>query len=1247
MVPQKVYTSTVWVNGGNIYFAPNRTITTGTTTAVNTTAANSEKVTRLPATVTSERAIYTDGTTGKLAISAVTSTELGYLSGVTSAIQTQLNGKSDTDHNHTGTYLRLDGSDTMTGALKLANNTWNTIGDDAYLGDINKAGHIGIQGKNGSTVIFFTTYNQTTKSVGGAITWNGTNFSITSTTAIDASISGNAATATSANHLNSDSTANTTGLQYYSGQPTIGSADGNAFSGSSNNYKLWSYPEDYTAHTTVANIQSLRLYWSSAYFHEIFTSPNNENLLHRSVLNSVAKDWRVILDSGNTYAAKTDDTAVSVTCGTAVTIATINGNAVKINVTKPSYTYSDVGAAPSSTVSCTTTNVKSALGTDTSTTNKWLNKKGEWSTPTAAQIGALDSSTVVNKVKTTAKSTSDDVEYKILANAAGASPTSGSDYEAIYDTNITMNPSTSTITASEFVGDIKASHIKPTLTKTYENVIATANNQNGAGFFYGKIRPNNYDAIWSVKVRITASVPGSTSYYTTSIYELCATTNTYLAYSCWNAIRSTSARPIYYNSYFRINSAGYTNGMSGWIGFSLLSSNEPTNTNYKRKIIVELLDYNNCTVEFVDTLVTPSNIPNRTTSGYYNSTNESYDNFDAYQQGLRETGDLDANDAAGYIRHFQNDSYVKPTTALGRYVLLLDKGDGEHVIPVNATQASSNSAQQVNTKSNLTTEAFNIFGPIEYYSTTTNIAANGNIDGRYHWTMRSDVDIRYSFNTGATLTAYKDVYIVAILETPTTAKLRNPGATGTNAAATATGENAGPITQTLPTTEDGFIYIKLGHAYGTASIILTTDHPIYYYKNGALHTYTDYADIAAKDIDGNTISSTYFKLTETRAATTSNTFSITNDTDSSSTATGALTVAGGVGVGKKLYVGTGIYTPLISSTHVANATDGLRMSYSTTIEFFIGVGTGNINYGLYDNKASKWILSSDATHIWTYNGKITQSESTGDLDRPVWFCYKTDTNYDLGIPGYNTNFMYNPGKGVLTISGSLAAGGSGNLNGILNLKTSASMSSGYAWGINHLATSMTKGNTCFITGVADSQNNAGVLEFHYEGAANDKNYTGLGLYNNTGLLKVFKTGKVEITTNITSSSASTGSLVVAGGTGIAGKLYVGGWTTVDGLTITNTTVNPHISFSRTGAATPNYINIPASGALGFSVGGAAGTNIQLAIVDGEVRPWTDNDVDLGSSSINWKSTHSKTYVVEEHVTLQWNSTDSSLDFIFA
>lgn len=199
-----------------------------------------------------------------------------------------------------------------------------------------------------------------------------------------------------------------------------------------------------------------------------------------------------------------------------------------------------------------------------------------------------------------------------------------------------------------------------------------------------------------------------------------------------------------------------------------------------------------------------------------------------------------SNDAAGYIRQMQNAAYRKTTTALYRYKLLLPHKDGIQVIPVNTSNIQNNTSYPFSTAmTTITTEEFDITRPIEYYSTTGTVNAAGNIDGRYHWQMRSDVDLRYSFNTGTTLTAGKDVYLVATLQAGgLTAKLRNPGATGTNAAATATGANAGPITQTLPTSDDGFIYIKLGNAYSTAAIILTPEHPIYWYKDGEVRPFS-------------------------------------------------------------------------------------------------------------------------------------------------------------------------------------------------------------------------------------------------------------------------------------------------------------------------------------------------------------------------------------------------------------------------
>lgn len=91
------------------------------------------------------------------------------------------------DSNNYTSYALPKSGGTLTGAVTFANNTLNLMGDDCYIGDINKSGHIGIKGNNGNTGLFFITYNQSNNATGGAITWNGTNFSITGTVATNIS----------------------------------------------------------------------------------------------------------------------------------------------------------------------------------------------------------------------------------------------------------------------------------------------------------------------------------------------------------------------------------------------------------------------------------------------------------------------------------------------------------------------------------------------------------------------------------------------------------------------------------------------------------------------------------------------------------------------------------------------------------------------------------------------------------------------------------------------------------------------------------------------------------------------------------------------------------------------------------------------------------------------------------------------------------------------------------------------------
>lgn len=87
-------------------------------------------------------------------------------------------------------------------------------------------------------------------------------------------------------------------FEYKNGQIVIGEADGNAYLGSSGNWKLYSFPENSTNISTnnIANIQNIRLGFNDKYFHDIFLSPNKRYLWHRYVHNNTAHGWSRLVE---------------------------------------------------------------------------------------------------------------------------------------------------------------------------------------------------------------------------------------------------------------------------------------------------------------------------------------------------------------------------------------------------------------------------------------------------------------------------------------------------------------------------------------------------------------------------------------------------------------------------------------------------------------------------------------------------------------------------------------------------------------------------------------------------------------------------------------------------------------------------------------------------------------------------------------------------------------------------------------
>ena len=197
-------------------------------------------------------------------------------------------------------------------------------------------------------------------------------------------------------------------------------------------------------------------------------------------------------------------------------------------------------------------------------------------------------------------------------------------------------------------------------------------------------------------------------------------------------------------------------------------------------------------------------------------------------------------DTVGYYIG-RNQVTIKTDSAAYRYMLMLKKDD-TYYTPVNTT---SNSTAGTKT---LTTSEFDPFGNIIYKSSTATTNANANIPSGVTWTQYP-LNLAYSFNTTNTLTATKPVYMVAVPQSNGMAKLHTQ-----------------PISQALPTTDDGLIYIYLGQAYSTTSIYLMNNHPIYYFKNGQIRQYVgNLGTMAYED------KASYSSATEVNEATTINT----------------------------------------------------------------------------------------------------------------------------------------------------------------------------------------------------------------------------------------------------------------------------------------------------------------------------------------------------------------------------------------
>ncbi|ETB63582.1 TPA: hypothetical protein DIC38_02640 [Candidatus Nomurabacteria bacterium] len=235
---------------------------------------------------------------------------------------------------------------------------------------------------------------------------------------------------------------------------------------------------------------------------------------------------------------------------------------------------------------------------------------------------------------------------------------------------------------------------------------------------------------------------------------------------------------------------------------------------------------------------------------------------------------------------------------------------------------------------------FNPMSPVLYYGSTTDIALDGT-SASYWYEGVTSANLHYTANQASGWTAYTPIYIKGTITSSGNFLLAGAGTVGGTAF----------LTQTLPTTEDGFVYMLLGHTYNTTTAFrLTTSHPIYEYKGGKLRPYTNEAD---------TLDSVLV-----RGATTDETPTFSNATYS------ALFTGGNVGIGTatpgaKLHISSASDSDILLETTGTSTGARLRLKNSAS-EWYLYNNQANGILKFYAG-ADKWTLDTSGNVIQTGN----------------------------------------------------------------------------------------------------------------------------------------------------------------------------------------------------------------------------------------------------------------------------------------
>ena len=108
-----------------------------------------------------------------------------------------------------------------------------------------------------------------------------------------------------------------------------------------------------------------------------------------------------------------------------------------------------------------------------------------------------------------------------------------------------------------------------------------------------------------------------------------------------------------------------------------------------------------------------------------------------------------------------------------------------------------------------------------YYSYSSNVAVGATMANNYMYSAYNALDFRYNSNCGTSLVPNHPIYLIFEHKADGLYYLK----TGTW------------WTQSLPVTEDGYVYVYVGHAYSTSYYNFAPSHPMLWYHNGKIVPY--------------------------------------------------------------------------------------------------------------------------------------------------------------------------------------------------------------------------------------------------------------------------------------------------------------------------------------------------------------------------------------------------------------------------